>query len=361
MTAPFECEVRFFLRDPEAFHRRLRDLGGRVREAYAFTDHYHRPAGPAGGEWDGRTRALRIREHLTPQAGSEILLTHVATVSVAGLVVKRSLFPEGKVRLYAGALPDCRRVVDGLGFVPGVVVRKLDGRLFDVPEIGTLVTEHIDGVGWMAEIEREGRDLAGAAEEIRGALARLGVPEEEVTGEPVAVLAASRASAARAVGAGPPAAAPPQKIYFCGAIRGGRARQPLYRVIVDALQERGYQVLTTHVADPDVLEQETRRGMTAQQIYARDLRWLAASDIVVAEVSTPSLGVGVEVAEAARLGKPILALCQAGVPLSAMVAGHPALRVITYDDQADLLRVLARELPGGQVTVRSGGDDGGRD
>jgi ABC-type cobalamin transport system ATPase subunit len=66
--------------------------------------------------------------------------------------------------------------------------------------------------------------------------------------------------------------------------------------------------------------------------------------VVVAEVSTPSLGVGVEIAEAARLGKPIVALCERGAALSALVAGHPAVRVLTYADQADLLAQLDAAL-----------------
>lgn len=133
-------------------------------------------------------------------------------------------------------------------------------------------------------------------------------------------------------------------VYFCGAIRGGRQRQMLYRAIVDALAARGWRVLTTHVAAPDVLALEARAGLTARDIFERDMRWLAACNVVVAEVSTPSLGVGVEIAEAARLGKPIVALCERGVALSALVAGHPAVRVLTYADQADLLAQLDAAL-----------------
>lgn len=353
MTAPFECEVRVRVEDIDAFHRRLAALGAVLREPYAFTDHYHRPAVPAGEHWDPRTQALRIREHMSPEAGSELLLTSVEMSSAEGLSFKRSRFPEGKVRLYAGSPADCRAIVESLGFVPWISVRKRDGRLFEIPEVGSLVTEHVEGVGWMCEIEEEGADPERAAARIRAKLERLGVTLDQVTGEPVAALVAA---AHERAGAGAPRVAlrPGAKVYFCGSIRGGRERQPLYKAIVDYLQERGCQVLTTHVAAPDVLAREWREGVTARHIYERDLRWLAECDLVIAEVSTPSLGVGVEIAEAARLGKPIVALCEDGIHLSAMVGGNPAVTtVLTYRGRGELLAHLdalfGAGVPGAEV------------
>ena len=333
MTAAFECEVRFPIADIDAFHRRLEALGAALREPYAFTDHYCQPRGM---RWDPRAQALRIRE-MSPEADSEILLSHVEMTSAEGLSFKRSRFAEGKVRLYAGPLADCRRIVETLGFLPWITVRKQDGCLFDIPGFGGLVTEHVEGVGWMCEVEQEGHDVARAVAGIRSKLARLGVSIAEVTGEPVAALVA----AGQAVTGG-------RKVYFCGAIRGGRDRQPLYKAIVDFLQDRGCEVLTTHVAAPEVLKQEWREGMTAQSIYDRDLRWLAECDLVIAEVSTPSLGVGVEIAEASHLGKPIVAFCEGAGHLSAMVGGNPAVTLITYRDNDELFARLGEVVPHGR-------------
>ena len=329
MTAAFECEVRFPVGDIEAFHRRLGSLGGRVVLDYAFTDHYLRPA---ARPWDPRERALRIREHMSPEAGSEILLTHVEMTSAEGFSFKQSRFPEGKVRLYAGSLADCRRIVESLGFLPWIAVRKRDGKLFEIPELGELVTEHVEGMGWMCEVEEEGSDPRAAVSAIRRKLEALGVTPDQVTAEPVAALVSAAA------------AGQPRKVYFCGSIRGGRALQPLYRAIVDFLQDRGFEVLTTHVAASDVLLQESREGLTAAGIYARDMRWLSECELVIAEVSTPSLGVGVEVTEAQHMGKPILALARSDAQLSAMIAGNPALKMLTYENEADLFRKLAAEV-----------------
>ena len=43
------------------------------------------------------------------------------------------------------------------------------------------------------------------------------------------------------------------QIYFCGSISGGRDDAPLYGRVVSQLKSYG-NVLTAHVADPDVLK-----------------------------------------------------------------------------------------------------------
>lgn len=135
-----------------------------------------------------------------------------------------------------------------------------------------------------------------------------------------------------------------RKVYFSGSIRGGRRLQPLYARIVAFLQERGLDVLTAHVADPNVLSKDWGPGVRASDIYVRDLRWLATCDVLVAEVSTPSLGVGVELAEAQHLGKPVICLCEHDVALSAMVSGNEYYHHIRYRDEADLFPRLADAL-----------------
>src|SRR2546430_5351559 len=344
MTAPFECEVRFLIDDVEAFRRRIATLGGRVRFEYAFTDHYYRPP---GGAWDPRTRALRVREHRRPAQPSEVLLTWTDVVQVNGLSFKRSRFPEGKVRLYAGSADECRTLAAGLGYDPWLVVRKIAGLFYDIPDVGELVAEQVDGIGWMCELEVEGQNPATAAGAILRKLGALGVPAEAVIPEPVAALVAAHLR---------PAA---RKVYFCGSIRGGRSLQPLYASVVDFLTQRGYDVLTSHVAARDVLApyppagasdvpgkmpaprgtglaQEQREGADAAAIYERDMRWLAGCDLLIAEVSLPSLGVGVEAATGQHLGKPIICLGRAAVALSAMIEGNPGFRMLGSGGEAGL-------------------------
>jgi len=120
------------------------------------------------------------------------------------------------------------------------------------------------------------------------------------------------------------------KIYFAGSIRGGRDEGPLYRRLIALLAEYG-EVLTEHVGDVE-LTSAGEDGLSDEAIYERDMAWLAESDVVVAEVTVPSHGVGYEIGRAASLGKPVLCLHRrgAGRRLSAMLAGNPALRCETY-------------------------------
>ncbi len=126
------------------------------------------------------------------------------------------------------------------------------------------------------------------------------------------------------------------QIYFCGAILGGRSRLDVYRHIVAGLQARGHEVPTHHVAGADVLEQES--ALSAQMVYERDSAWLSAADLMIAEVSTPSLGVGYEIAWGLQRGIPVLCLYQRGLSVSKMITGNTAsnLRVHTYGDLAEL-------------------------
>jgi nucleoside 2-deoxyribosyltransferase len=68
------------------------------------------------------------------------------------------------------------------------------------------------------------------------------------------------------------------------------------------------------------------------EIYARDTAWIEACDAVIAEVSTPSHGVGYEIAYALGLGKPVLCCFRRGARVSKMITGNdsPGLELLEY-------------------------------
>jgi 2'-deoxynucleoside 5'-phosphate N-hydrolase len=127
------------------------------------------------------------------------------------------------------------------------------------------------------------------------------------------------------------------KIYFAGSIRGGRDDKALYLRLINHLKSHG-QVLTEHVGDPR-LSHLGEDGPTDQWIYDRDMAWIRDADAVVAEVSTPSLGVGYEIAVAETLGKPILCLWRndPSKRLSAMISGNRKSKTCLYNtvEEAD--------------------------
>ncbi|MGW8313973.1 MAG: nucleoside 2-deoxyribosyltransferase [Bacteroidales bacterium] len=126
------------------------------------------------------------------------------------------------------------------------------------------------------------------------------------------------------------------KFYFCGSIRGGRQLAGRYRELIEWLTSYG-QVLTEHVGDDGKIEREDGL-LTDRKIHDRDMAWIAGADLVIAEVSAPSLGVGYEIARALQIGKPVWCLFHSGTgtSLSAMIAGCSELEVIRYGQPEEL-------------------------
>lgn len=119
------------------------------------------------------------------------------------------------------------------------------------------------------------------------------------------------------------------KIYFAGSIRGGRSDVDIYKKIIDHLNKNN-KVLTEHVGDYS-LSVEGQKQLDNGYIRNRDIDWLKESDLVVAETSNPSLGVGYELAYAERIGKPVIILHNKNKSqLSAMVEGSSYFKDINY-------------------------------
>jgi nucleoside 2-deoxyribosyltransferase len=142
-------------------------------------------------------------------------------------------------------------------------------------------------------------------------------------------------------------------IYFAGSITGGRGDVAHYRQIVAALEAEGYRVLAGAVAAEHV--GAGGEALTSCDIFDRDLGWLAEADVLVAEVSMPSTGVGYEIATMRyRYGRPVIALYRPAYTArcTAMVSGDRGIELIEYDALADLLARLRQTLPKYAVAVR---------
>lgn len=132
------------------------------------------------------------------------------------------------------------------------------------------------------------------------------------------------------------------KIFFTGAIRGGRSHQPNYVAIVDILKKYG-DVLSAHVAD-ETITAYGETELSKEEIRDREMAVLEQCDTVVAEVTAPSLGVGYLLAKATDLKKPILAFYfgKDSLKLSAMIKGDPAIKIYVYNKLEDLKNIIAK-------------------
>jgi nucleoside 2-deoxyribosyltransferase len=125
-------------------------------------------------------------------------------------------------------------------------------------------------------------------------------------------------------------------IYFACSITGGRQDELVYQRLVAALQDYGHHVPTAILASPEVMPLE---GMVMpEDVYARDVAWIDACDLLLAEVSTPSHGVGYEIGYALSQGKKVLCLHWEGTKVSKMILGNPdprlTVRAYTTPDRA---------------------------
>jgi 2'-deoxynucleoside 5'-phosphate N-hydrolase len=125
------------------------------------------------------------------------------------------------------------------------------------------------------------------------------------------------------------------KFYFAGSISGGRQDQSIYAQIIGLLKRHG-TVLSEHFGDAALTSAGEAIGDRA--IHDRDLAWIREADVIVAEVTTPSLGVGYEIGRALEWGKPMVCLYRPSElrRLSGMIAGAPGVRVIHYTAVAEL-------------------------
>jgi len=130
------------------------------------------------------------------------------------------------------------------------------------------------------------------------------------------------------------------KVYFSGSIAGGRKYLDIYKKIVAYLKKIGHQVLTDHIVIDNIFEFENK--LKPEEIFQRDINWLNECDVVIAEISNPSLGVGYEICYALERKIPTLCIYQTGIFISRMIVGNTSscLKLFEYPDEESLYQKL---------------------
>jgi len=136
------------------------------------------------------------------------------------------------------------------------------------------------------------------------------------------------------------------RIYLACTVRGDRGGVAAGRVIADRLRRHGHDVLTSHLLDDHVDEMEAR--LSEADVYRRDLDWLTACDLVVAEASGSSYGVGFEVGyvlgRAATSGQRVILVYDATRrgSISRLITGNcdPACTTFGYSSLEELERFV---------------------
>ena len=125
-----------------------------------------------------------------------------------------------------------------------------------------------------------------------------------------------------------------KKIYFAGAIRGGRDDAALYKRMIDYMK-RTNVVLTEHIGKSN-MSLKAQTNVIDTHIYERDTRWLRECDMVIAECTCPSLGVGYELGYAEAHGIPVFVFYnKSKANLSAMLNGNAHFTIVPYETEEE--------------------------
>ena len=134
-----------------------------------------------------------------------------------------------------------------------------------------------------------------------------------------------------------------KKVYFAGSIRGGRENTAVYKRIIDYINATD-TVLTEHIGLGS-LSVTTRTKEDDVHIYERDTEWLRSSDVLIAECTNPSHGVGYELAYAEARNIPVhIFYDKRKANISAMLNGNAYFKVYPYENEVEIYPVLDKIL-----------------
>ena len=128
-----------------------------------------------------------------------------------------------------------------------------------------------------------------------------------------------------------------KNILILGALPQDKAMEELYQTIVGVCKS-----FAIEVSSPI----DTAKFMGGdRERYERAFEMVGKADLIIGEQSLPSTGQGMELREAAVLGKPIIVVAKAKSSVSGIVKGCPAVKeVLFYRNLDDLKEKLSEAL-----------------
>ena len=113
------------------------------------------------------------------------------------------------------------------------------------------------------------------------------------------------------------------------------------RKIAEVIKDTGCEIVSYWVLLP-----RPDPRLTELDVFQRDTEGITKCDVLVAEVSQPSHGVGMEIMLAYTLKKVVVCLYKRGTRLSWMIEGLPNAKLVEYETVEDLKTKLVKALSG---------------
>lgn len=128
------------------------------------------------------------------------------------------------------------------------------------------------------------------------------------------------------------------QIYVAVPLRNGRDIE-LSRKIIKLIQDLGHNVISDWL-----LLSDPNPGLSPSGIYERDYKAISSCDLILAEVSNPSIGIGMEIVLGKYLGKKIICIHKKENKVSNLLLGTPKIIILSYSDENNLKKVLQKYL-----------------
>ncbi len=132
------------------------------------------------------------------------------------------------------------------------------------------------------------------------------------------------------------------KVYLATSIRGSGSDLDLAREVIHHLKEHGYEVINEGVYSSDSPDENSDDSF----VFERDIGMLDKVEVLIADVTYPSLGVGYEICEALRKGKRVIAFYRRGTRVSKLILGNPNVEPVEFSSRRELLNALLSYLEG---------------
>jgi hypothetical protein len=110
-------------------------------------------------------------------------------------------------------------------------------------------------------------------------------------------------------------------------------------LIAKAIEDSGHEV-----SSPWVLGPIEKAGPSEVNVFQRDKKGAEECDAIVADVSEPSIGVGMEIMAAYKAGKRVILVVKKGNVTSRMLQHMDHKETIEYEKESDLYSGLRRIL-----------------
>jgi nucleoside 2-deoxyribosyltransferase len=129
-----------------------------------------------------------------------------------------------------------------------------------------------------------------------------------------------------------------RKAYLATSLSFGRNLRFVCE-LAKAMKACGYEITSKWVLDED-----PSWGLNAEQIKERDLKAIENSDLLVADITKPSIGVGMEIMYALMKDKKVICVTKRELPISGLIRGERRIKIIILERDEELKERLKKEL-----------------